>query len=769
MEYTLEQEIPEAEDMVSLCCDEESKSHSEDKGLGIINGTETSCFSAHSSGENTHCDCQNSVLSPPHIQSPPYGKSVDELDEACPKVEMPGETTLLCTLREYLTQNLCLPVVEAVQGTKMQQFQAPHGTFTEQQPSLEMLWSNLSTDIDTATFDERDVAAVAVIPTEADSGCTHGDADKVEDILTTGPRIFNSDNTCLIVEKDISDSEFHQMEVVEGFTVDSAPEGEKQGEIHLSSLPTNIGPSSFDVKDVVALAVIPTESEFGFTHGENNKVENILTSGSNSANMCLTVEKDIPDSVFHQMEVVEEVSRDSIRDGKKQDECKEDYTPKLQDQNGKSFREEVYSRDEIVEDNGNRCIKIIYPASFNEKSLGVVTLLPTESEFGCTLGDNEMIEDILETESRTINPENTSLLDEEVIPVSKFQPINIVEDVVMDSISDGEKEDKCSKELESKLQASLDVKSCQEPGNSVDEIAEDNGKICTKSISSTSFHVESPNSSLLQEVGLNITAENQTPQSLTAVTGCSGGVFLEKHVESTEKSSTFGSIWSRSCKAASAPHVRARKSRFMSTSKVGTEVKKSNVKDAINKLMPKDLSSVFDVEEKKFTSNKENLGLNTYHLQLVRKKGKLEEIKLPLSQKSPNLSCLTPSIHSAKSISDVSNKVNLTTKVAQESKSQRKPLKCLINLVNEQNMMELKKKRVEKVPFRLLMNTGGNHNSMTISVAESTDDAGICGQISNKCTKPSVSQPIFIYHSYKWLKTPTLVYKLTSVLFAATY
>ncbi|XP_017412792.1 FHA domain-containing protein PS1 isoform X2 [Vigna angularis] len=688
LEYSVQREILEAEDVVSLCCDEKSKSHSEDKGLGIINGTETSCFPAHYGGEIIHCDHQISVLSPPHVQSPPYAKSVDELDytekiEACPKVEMPGEPNLLCTLREYLTQNLCLPVVEAVQGTKVE-FQAPHGTFAKQPPSLEMLWSSLSTNIDPATFDERDVAAVAVTPSES---------DKVEDILTTVPRTFNSDNTCLIVDKDLPDFEFHQMEVVEEFSVDLVPEGEKQGEIHWSSLPTNIGPSSFDVKDTAAVAAIPTEYEFGITHGDNDKV----------GNMCLMVDEDIPDSVFHQVEVIEEVSVDSKRDGEKQDECKEEYTSKLQDQNGKSFREGGYSRDD--------------PASFNEKSLAVVTLIPTEFEFVCTLGDNEMIEDI---------------------PVSKFQPINIVEDAVMDSISDGGIENKCGKELESKLQASPDAKSCQESGNSVDEIAEDSGKNCTKSISSTSFHVESPNSSLLSEVVSNITAENQTPQSLTAVTGRSGGAFLEKHVESTEKSSTFGSIWSRGCKAASAPHVRARNSRFMNTSKVGTEVKKSNVKDAVNKSMPKDLFSLFDVEGKSFSSNKENLSSNSYHLQLMRKKAKLEEIKFPMSQRSPNLSCFSPSIHSSKGITSVSNKVNLTTKVAQEWKSQRKPLKCLVNLVHEKDTMELKEKIVERVPFRSLTNTGSNHNSVTVSATESMNDAGICGQIiSNKCTKPS--------------------------------
>ena len=45
----------------------------------------------------------------------------------------------------------------------------------------------------------------------------------------------------------------------------------------------------------------------------------------------------------------------------------------------------------------------------------------------------------------------------------------------------------------------------------------------------------------------------------------------------------------------------------MSTAKVGTEVKRSNVKNVvINKSMPKDLSSVFD-EKEAFTPNNENL------------------------------------------------------------------------------------------------------------------------------------------------------------------
>ena len=130
----------------------------------------------------------------------------------------------------------------------------------------------------------------------------------------------------------------------------------------------------------------------------------------------------------------------------------------------------------------------------------------------------------------------------------------------------------------------------------------------------------------------------------------------------------------------------------------------------------------------------------------MKKKGKLEEIMHSMSQRSPNLSYFRPSIYSAKNISSVSNKVNQTPKVAQEWKSQRKPLQCRINLVHEQDLMQLKKNRVERVPpFQSLMNSRGNHKSVTVSAAKSIDDAHICGQISNKCTKPSVSQHIIIH------------------------
>ncbi|KAK7379811.1 hypothetical protein VNO78_34334 [Psophocarpus tetragonolobus] len=729
LDIIAEQEIPMSEDIVSLCC-EERKNHSEDEALGVLDETEASRFLTKSGSKNIIGECQNHVLSPPHIQSPPYAPPVNELDniekiEACAEAVMPEENNLFCTLKEYLTHNICLPVVEVVQGAKIQQFQPQDDTFTGQPPSTEMHWSSLTANIVPWSFDEKDVAAVAVIPTESEFGCTHRDNDKAEGLLTTGPRTCNSENTCLIVNEDIPYSEFHQIEILDEVSVDSVSEPEKQHEMQWSSLPINIDPTSFDEKDVAVVAVIPTESEFGCTHRHNEKVEGILTTSPrafNSENMCLIFE-DIPDSKFHQMEVGEEVPvEDSVPNGEKQDECKKEC--KFLDLNAKSCCEEGYSLDEIVEDNENKCFKNLKPVSFDEEGLAPVALIPTESEFGCMLGDNERIEDILEIESRTINYENTSLQDEEAIPVNRFQLVNTVEEVAMDFISDVDKEDKCSKRLDSKLPASHCAESCQEQGNSVAEVAEDTGEECARSVSSKSFRVEPPNSHMLQEAVLNITIENQTPQSLIAETGCSGGEFLENCEKPVEKSSTFGSIWSRRDKAASAPQNRARKSKFMSTcKKIGTEGKKSNMKDVINKSMPKDLSSVFD---------KENLSPYTYHLQFMRKKGKVEEIKHSMSQRLLHLS------YSAKSISAVSNKVNQTPKVGRECKSQRQPLECRINLVPEQEMKKLKKNKVEKLPIQSVTKTGNNHKSVTISAAKSIDDAPICGPISNKCTKPSL-------------------------------
>ncbi|KAJ1424895.1 SMAD/FHA domain superfamily [Sesbania bispinosa] len=732
-ENLVEQDIPKD----SFGCDEERKGQSKDENFG----TETSYFATNSGGENKLCGCQNIVLSPPYVQS------VDEVDntqkiEACPEVEMPGDTNLFCTLREYLTHNICLPVVETVQATKLEQFQGL--------PSLEKHWSSLLTNIDPASFDEKGADSMAVIHKKSELGYN----GKIgEDTLPTGARTYDSENSCLIAGKDIPDSKFHQIKVTEEVSVDSENQ-DKFCEEYKSELPDlnakscheqvsldeieDIGnkcndkimdPASFGEKGVET--VIPKEYELGCTLRDNDRIEDILATGArifNSENTALLAEEANP--------------------------------------------------------------------------VAAVTVIPKDYELGSTLRDNDRIEDILATEARIFNSENTSLLAEQANPVIEFQQIKTVEEVAVDSIPDGEKQNECDKESKSNLKAYQNAKSCDEvnsqaeslissmpqeadlkitnqkgnqspqsliaveecfeeeilvihgeatekakccheQGHSPDEIVQDIGNKCTGSICPTSLQVESVNSSVPQESVLNTTnkVNNQTPQSLIAVTGCSEMEVLESHVEeATEKSSTIDDIWSRRGKAASAPQVQTRKSRFQSTSNVDTKVEMSNVKDDINKSKPKDLFYVLD-EEEIFTPNKENLSPNTFHFQFMRKKGKLEEIKHSKSQRSHNLKeNFSPNIYPAESISPISNKENQTPKVALEWKSQRKPLESHINLAHKQDTMELKKNTLERVPFQSLMNSGGNRKSGTsgpISAAKSIDDANNCGQISDKRTKPS--------------------------------
>lgn len=687
---SVEQEIPMQEDIGSFCCDEERKGQSKDETYGGTFWTETSC---NSDGENKLCGCQSRFLSPPYVQSVDEVHNTDtHIIEACPEVEMPGETNLLCSLREYFTHNLCLPVVEAVQGL-------PDALTAQQQlPSVEKHWFSSPTTIDPASFD---AAAVAVIPKKSEFGCTFRDGDKIEYILTTGARVFNSDST-----------------------------------------------------------------------------------GG-----------DVPDSKFDQTEVVEKVSVDSLADGEKQGQCCQEGESKLHNLNAKSCHEQGYSPDEIVEDIGKKGIQNMDPASFDENGV-----TPEEQELGCTLRENGRIDDILTAGVRIFNSENTSLLVEEATPVTKFQQIKIGEEVAVDSISDGEKQNKWDTELSNSY---LNVKSRDEEGNSLDKVGEETGKSfqveslnssvpqeadlnkkgnrtsqslvavagsfeveileshvestekakpsheqghspdeiigqdvgnkCTGSICSMSPQIESVNFSVPRESVLNTTnkMENQTPQSLIAVTvtGCSELEIIESCLEeATEKSSTFGNIWSRREKAASAPQDRPRKSRLlMSTSNVDTKAELSNLKDinAKNKSIPRDLFSVLD--EGMFTPNKENSSPNTFHSRFLRKKGKLEESKHSKSQRSHNLKA-------ERSTSAISNKENQTPKVAQEWKSMRKPLEC-------QDITELKKKRVERVPLQSLMNSGGNcksGNSGPVSAAKTIDGAGNCGQTSDKHTKPCV-------------------------------
>ncbi|KAI5399948.1 FHA domain-containing protein PS1 [Lathyrus oleraceus] len=507
------------------CDDDEIKSQFNEETFDDENdsfGTETSCC------ENELGESQICYLSPPYVQS------VDEAQrtpivEACPEVEVMGETNLLCTLKECFKHTLCKPVMGADK--------------LHQQSSAAKKWIDPE-----ASLNEKGGAAVDEIPKESDFDGAFKDSDKIEDILTTVANVFNSEV--------------------------------------------------------------------------------------------------MPDSESHQTNTDEEASGESLSDG------------------------EGCSLDEIV--------KNMDPSSSNENGLAAVNVKPREHKLEFFFEENARLDNILTSVASLFMSENKSSRVEEANPVANFQQNKIVEEVNVDSLSDGEEENKCDKEL----QAYQNFKPNDE-GKSLDETVEDTMK---------SFQTESFNPSVAQEADLDITdKENGTPQSLVAVAGCFDLDYESCVEDSAERSSTF------TCdKAVTEPQSQTRKSRLLNTPIVDTKFVMSNLKDisVIRKPMQKDLFSVSD-EEEMFTPSKENL----------------EDSKNSKSQTSKNLlkASFSHNFYSAeRSTSSFSNKENLTPIESQQWQSERKPLEC-------HDSAGLRKKRVERTPLQSLMNSGDNHNSANSS------------------------------------------------------
>ncbi|XP_058769983.1 FHA domain-containing protein PS1 [Vicia villosa] len=388
-----------------------------------------------------------------------------------------------------------------------------------------------------------------------------------------------------------------------------------------------------------AVDVKPKESDFDGAFKDSDKIEDVLTTRANIFNS-----EDMPDSESHQTNTDGEVSVESLSDG------------------------EGYSLNEIV--------KNMDPSSSDENGVAAVNVKPREHKIEFFFEENASIDNILTSVASLFVSENRSSLVEEANPVTNLQQNKIVEEVNVDSLSDGEKENKCDKVL----QAYQNFKPCDEECNSLDETVEDTGK---------SYQTESLNPSVAQEADLDITyKENQAPQSLVAVAGCFDLESHESCVEDlAERSSTFACD-----KAMSAPQNQTRKSRLLNTPNVDTKFVTSNLRDisVINKPMRTDLFSVLD-EEEMFTPNKENL----------------EDSKSSKSQISKNLLKASPNFYSAER-STSSNKENLTPREAQQWQSGRKPLEC-------HDTAGLRKKRMERTPLKSLMNSGGNHNSANSS------------------------------------------------------
>lgn len=258
LELTMKKKIPSVppmvEEVISLIYDEEGKKplkddHQQRKSVGFLSGpfeTKTSNFHATSESEKPPyleivVDCNNtqSTLKSPEKM---FDFSVNLESQSCmeqeieayPEAEKPRESKILNTLKEHLTENICLSIVEAVQRTKIQQFQdvidVPPNTFTSQSPpgnpeaSLEKHWFGLMNP-DPASLDQN---SAVEMPKEAEFGWKLRKDERVKDILTAEAGKLITEYVPLPVEEAIPETKLQQVEIIEDVTTYSLSDKENQ-------------------------------------------------------------------------------------------------------------------------------------------------------------------------------------------------------------------------------------------------------------------------------------------------------------------------------------------------------------------------------------------------------------------------------------------------------------------------------------------------------------------------------------------------------------
>ncbi|KAL1295303.1 hypothetical protein HN51_056195 [Arachis hypogaea] len=705
---------------------EERNQHFKDETFEVQNDpmeTETSHFSVKVDSDNEPFERRNQVLLPPFIQSVDEVCSTEKT-EACPEAELLEETNLLCTLREYLTESLCLPVVEALQGTTMQQFQTPHNSANTQFPlrrqeaSIEEHGSSFLTNIDSESIDGKRVASVTAISRESE--CTMGVND-------SGERFFSSENSSLLVE---------------AVDVNSISDGEEQEKCceELSNLQTRQNEQGDSLDGIVDDTGSKSASSVCLKLAP---VESLSTQVPPEAALNVTSKKE-KQTLQSLIAIAGCCEVEMLESHAEATEC------------GNICHKKGLPLDEADEDIGNKYSSgSINPISIIVES--VTSSVPQEADLLITnKKEDQNMQSLIAAVGNSDNEVFESFEEAKVMVKSFHEQVHLPhetiqeehvdspapQEVILKITSDEENQTlqplsavTGSSEMEiieSGVEAMEGAKYSYKQGHPMDEAVEDIANDCSGTIYPISVLNESVNSSVTDQADIKITNNmgNQTPKSRIPLKGFSDKRTLHSCVNGTERSSAFVNIWLRGGKAASSPQVRARRSRCMSITNVYTEVEMSCEKDIMNKSFPKkDLFSVFDTEEKIFAQNKENFSPN---MRFVRIKG-----NHPKSQRS---SCSevnsSPNINSNESISSISYKENKAPKVVQARKSRRKALECCTNWNEKQDTMKLKKKKER--PIQSLMNSAGklkSESSGPVSDAKSVD-GGSCASVSDNCTKP---------------------------------
>ncbi|XP_057445734.1 FHA domain-containing protein PS1 isoform X2 [Lotus japonicus] len=614
------------------------------------------------------------------------------------------ESVVRCdnTIAENLYEDECLPVLEAVSGTKMLPIQSPQDTFTSSLlPHTENTFSEKLDQDDCLTVPEavsgtdmlqikspRDTFATQLTPPLENSVEKHCSSFRVQ-TPTFVESFVEGDNT--LAEYLLEDESFPVLEAVpwdemqqiqspqDTLTLPLPPCVEDSFEKHCSSI--NLDSASFDVK-IAAEAVLAKESEC--TARDNGRAIDTLTVGAgifNSQNMFLPVEEVIPGTIFQQSKFIEEVAMDSQSDGKNQDRCDQWHIPLQRESvNLPMTQEDLLNITNETQtpkpdmETLESCKETMEKSSKNQniwsrrgKATNAPLIQTRKSVLKGSNADNEAaMSDWNNIINKAISKDLLSVLDteEEIFTPDKenFRP-NMLQLRFL------KKSGKLEETKHSKSQSSKD-----------------------KTISKDLFSVLDGEKE--EEEIYTPDKENFSPNTL--------------HLRRMKR---FGKL----------EETKHSKSQRSCSSK--------------DRTISKDLFSVLDGEneEEVYTPDKENFSPNTLHLRRMKKKGKLEEIKHSKSRWSPNpKGKFGPNIYSDESRSPTSNKENQTPKRVQDQKLQKKPFGTHIKLTQEHDVNALKN-RVERVPFQSLKISG---TSSPVS-AEKSIDVRDCEEISDKHNNPS--------------------------------
>ncbi|KAH1151600.1 hypothetical protein GYH30_045211 [Glycine max] len=596
VELTVKEEIPlepwMLEDMISLCCEEERKSPSKEEAIEIPSdpfGTETSYLPTISDGENNLCDSVSQVLSPTYVES------LVECDD---------------TLTENLSDTSCLPAVEAVLETKMLQFHTPPDIFTSPLPSghenlFEKHYSSLPVNTAPSSLGEKSAPEAVIMPEETE--CESEDDESIIDIFTV-------------------------------------PES-----LHAA-------------EDVITT----NESESECTLRDDGSVTDAFIAGAgnfNSEDVFLPVEEVMPGTKVEQIKIVEKVAMDSLSDEGKQHM----YRSLSQLLNDKFCHDQWHSLNEIVQDVRNKHAYSISPTPHQIESVNLS--MPQEVVLNIMNEDQTQHSDMENLESciKAMEKTSTNIWSRRGKATSAPQvrtSKSILKNAANVEVAMSNEKDIRNRTISKNLSSVLDG-----------EVEEDDEEIYTpdkENISPNTLHLrflkkgkiegikhsksqrsrhilrDTFNCDIYPNESIDPTLCNMNKKDLFSVLD---GEVKEKEIFIPEEENLNPNALQLRLlkKKGKVEEIKRSKSRRSPLSKgtfnpdmypnenIGSTLCNINQKDSINRTISRDLFSDLEGEEEEeiFTPDKENFSPNTLHLRLLKKKGKVEEIKHSKSQRSP--------------------------------------------------------------------------------------------------------------------------------------